>query len=63
MVIIDKFFNLKHFDAHFGCEEPDSNKRRGSDSLNHNVMCPIRYSLIALGSETIYFKKFGYVSN
>jgi hypothetical protein len=20
MVIIDKFFNLKHFDVHFGCE-------------------------------------------
>jgi hypothetical protein len=41
----------------------DSSKRRGSDSLNHNVTHPKRHSLIARGNETIYFKNSGYVSN
>jgi hypothetical protein len=41
----------------------DSSKRRGSDSLNHNVTHPRRHSLIARGNETMYFKNSGYVSN
>jgi len=43
--------------------DPDSIKRRGSDSLDHNVTHPRRHSLIARGNETIYFKISGYVSN
>jgi hypothetical protein len=41
----------------------DSSKRRGSDSLNHNVTHPRRHSLIARGNEAIYFKSLSYVSN
>jgi len=37
--------------------EPDSNQRRGSDSLNHKVTHPRRHSLLERGSEAIYSKK------
>jgi hypothetical protein len=49
--------------SRFRGRDPDSSKRRGSDSFNHNVTHPGRHSLVARGIEIIYFKNLGYVSN